>query len=103
MSEKTLKLGNVIVNKKDFHTSKKSIALNLVDIEKVVTSDNFKHSDKGFKYFVGYKKKDIIKPLCIVLSQMSECNKYFDNDEKICLLKTVLVKFNEIWNKIKKT
>ena len=32
MSEKTLKLDNVIVNKKEFHGSKKSIALNLVGI-----------------------------------------------------------------------
>ena len=48
MSEKTLKLSNVEVNKKEF-----------------------KHSDNGFKYFVGYKDDDIIRPLCIVLPQMS--------------------------------
>ena len=31
MSEKTLKFGNVIVNKKEFHTSKQAVVLNLVD------------------------------------------------------------------------
>ena len=34
MSEKTLKFDNVEVNKKEFHTSKKAIALNLVDIHR---------------------------------------------------------------------
>ena len=37
MSEKTLKFGNVEVNKKEFHASKKPIALNLVDIVIIVT------------------------------------------------------------------
>ena len=66
MSEKTLKFGNFIVNEneKEFHTSKKSVALNLADI---VVSDKFKHSDKGFKYFFVYKNGDIMRPLCIVL------------------------------------
>lgn len=34
MSEKTLKLVNVIANKNKFHASKKSITINLVDTEK---------------------------------------------------------------------
>ena len=38
MSDKTLKFGNVEFNKKGFHTSKKPIALNLVDIDKIVIS-----------------------------------------------------------------
>ena len=39
MSEKTLKFGNVIIKKKEFHASKKSIALNLVEIDKIITSN----------------------------------------------------------------
>ena len=34
MSEKALKFGNVIVITKEFHTSKKLITLNLIDIVK---------------------------------------------------------------------
>ena len=44
MSEKTLKFGDVEFNKKEFHASKQPIALNLVDIDKVVKSDKFKLS-----------------------------------------------------------
>ena len=45
MSEKTLKFGDVIVNKKEFHSSKQANPLNLVDADKIVISDEFKHSD----------------------------------------------------------
>ena len=49
MSEKALKFGNAIVNKKEFDAFKKSIPLNLVDTDKIVIFDRFKHSDHGSK------------------------------------------------------
>ena len=55
ISGKTLKFDNIEVNKKEFHASKQGIDLNLVDVNKIVTSDKFRHSGKGFKYFIGYK------------------------------------------------
>ena len=45
-----------------------------VNVEQIVVSNKFKHSDKGFKYFIGYWEDDIVKPLCIILPQMSGCN-----------------------------
>ena len=75
MSEQTLKCGDTVVNKKEFHASKQAIALNLVDTNKIVVSDKFKYSDDGFKYFIGYlhddDDDDVIRPLCIVLPQLS--------------------------------
>ena len=68
MSEKTLKFDNIEINKKEFHKSKQPIDLNLVDTNKVVISDKFKHSDDGFNFFIGYEEDDIVKPLCIILS-----------------------------------
>ena len=50
MSEQTLKFGDIVVNKKEFHASKQAIASNLVDINKIVISDKFKHND-GSKFF----------------------------------------------------
>ena len=60
MSEKTLKFGNVIVNKKEFHASKQTITLNLVDTDKIIVSDKLKRIGNGFKHFIGYKEDDII-------------------------------------------
>ena len=41
MSEKTLRFGNVETNKKEFYGSKQTVALNLVDTDKIVISDKF--------------------------------------------------------------
>ena len=69
MSEKTLKFNNVRVNKKEFHKSKQPIDLNLVTMDQIVIPDKFKYSDNGFKYFIGYQKDEIVKPLCIILQR----------------------------------
>ena len=55
MSEKTLKFDNIRVNKKEFHKSELPIDLDLINVDQIVVSDKFKHSDDGFKYFIGYK------------------------------------------------
>ena len=82
MSKMTLKFGNVEVNKKEYHASKQPIALDSVLINKIVVSDKFEHSDKGFKYFISYKDDNIIRPLCIILPQMSGYIKYSENGGK---------------------
>ena len=111
MSQKTLKSGDIVVNKKEFHTSEQAIALNSVKTGKILVSYKFKHSDDGFKYFIGYLHDDdddddeVIRPLCIVLSQMSGYIKYLDNGGKNMSFKiedeSVYLKYTEIWNKIK--
>ena len=70
MSGWPLKFDNIEVNKKESHGSKQPINLNLVDINKIALSDKFKHSDKSFKYFIGYKDDNIVRPLCNILPQM---------------------------------
>ena len=79
MSEKTLKCGNIRVNKKEFHKSKQPVDLDLINIDQIVVSHKFKQSDSGFKYFIGYKEGEIVKPLCIILPQMTGYIEYFEN------------------------
>ena len=106
-SGKTLKCDNFEVNKKEFYASKQSIILNLLDTSKVVISNKFRHSDDGFKCFISYKDDSIIKPFCIILPQMSGYIKYYENGPKnisfVIKGDSVLTKYNENWNKIKKT
>ena len=71
MSEKTLKFNNIRVNKKEFHKSKQPIELMSANVDQIVISDKFKHSDEGFKYFIGYQEDGIVKPLCIILPEIS--------------------------------
>ena len=42
-----------------------------VNLDQIVISDKFKHSDEGFKYVIGYQEGEIFKPLCIILPQTS--------------------------------
>ena len=77
--------------KKKFYSSKKAILLDSVDLSKIVVSSKWKLNDTTYKYFCGYLDNDttessfserIIQPLCVILPQMNEYIKYFDNSEK---------------------
>ena len=96
MSEKTLKFNNIRLNKKEFHKSKEPIDLMSVNVDQIVVSDKFKHNNEGFKYFIGYQEGEIVKPLCIILPQMSGYIKYFENGSKNM---SFLIKDNEVWDK----
>ena len=70
MSQKTLQFDNIVVNKKEFLKSTQPTDLHLVNVVQIVISNKFKHNDYGFKYFIGYKKNDIARPLFIILLQV---------------------------------
>ena len=82
MSEQTLKFNSIKLNKKEFHKSKQAIDFSLVTVDQIVVSDKFKHSDDGFKCFICYQESETVKPLCIILPQMSGYIKYFENSGK---------------------
>ena len=69
----------------------------------MVISDKFKHTNDGFKYFIGYQEDNIIRPLCIILPQLSGYIKCYENGGTICILWlkmiVLLVKYNETWKK----
>ena len=104
-SEKTLKFDNIKLNKKEFHKSKQPFNLDLINLDQIVVSDKCKHRDDGFKYFIGYQEGEVVKPLCIILLQMTGYIKYFENGDKNMSFMVkddnVLDKSNKIWVKIK--
>ena len=82
MSEKILKLDNIILNEKKFYSSTEPVDLLSVELDQIVVSHKFKHNGDGFKCFIGYLKGEIVKPLSIILPQMSGYIKYFENGSK---------------------
>ena len=104
MSGKALKFNNIRLNKKKFHKSKEPINLLSVIVDQIVVSGKFKRNNKGFKYFIGYQKGETVKPLCIILPQMSAYIIYFENfDKKMPFLikdDEVCDKYNKIWDVI---
>ena len=93
------------INKKEFHKSKQPVDLASVNVDQIVISGKFKHNDEGFKYFIGYKKGETVKPLCIILPQMNGYIKYFENGSKNMSFfikdDDVLYKYNKIGDKVK--
>ena len=79
--------------------------LDSVDLSKIVVSSRWKLNDTTYKYFCGYLNNDVIKPLCVILLQMNEYIKYFDDGGKNMSFVTddekVYEKYDEIWNVVK--
>ena len=92
--KKTLKFINIRLNKKEFHKSKEPMKLMSVIVDQIVVSDKFKHNNEGFKYFIGYQEGGIVKPLCIILPQMSGYIKYFESGGKNM---SFFIKDDEVW------
>ena len=99
LSEKTLKFNNIRLNKKELRKSKELIDLMLVNVDQIVVSDKFKHNNESFKHFIGYLEGGIVKPLCIILLQMSGYIKYFENSGKN---RSFLIKDDREWEKDRK-
>ena len=81
---------------KEFH--KEPINLMSVIVDEIVVSDKLKHNNEGFKYFIGYQESVIVKPLCIILPQISGYIKYLKMGQKMFFL----IKDDEVWEKYKK-
>ena len=95
MSLQKIKFGDKEVDKKEFYSSKHAILLDSVDLSKIVVSNKWKINDATCKYLCGYLDNDVVRPLSVILPQMSGYIKYFDDGAK-------KMSFMEIWNVIKK-
>ena len=96
---------NIILNKKEFYSSKQAVSLDSVDLNKIFVSKKWKIDDTTYKYFCGYLNNDVIKPLCVILPQMNRYIKYFEDGGKNMSFVTddekVYEKCNEIWEAIR--
>ena len=70
-----------------------------VDVDQIAVSEKFKHNNQSFKHFIGYLEVEIVKPLCIILPQMSGYIKYFENDGKNM---SFMIKDDEVWDRYDK-
>ena len=100
MSSQKIKFGEKEFNKKDFYSSKQAILLDSVNKSKIIVSDKWKINDTTIKFFIGYLNEDVIKPLCIILAQISGFIKYFYDDGRNMSFKiedrNIYFKYSEI-------
>ena len=101
-----IKFGDKEVDKKKFYSSKHAILLDSVDLSKIVVSNKWKINDTTCKYLCGYLNDDVVRPLCVILPQMSGYIKYFDDGAKNMSFirddKEIYAKYKKIWDVIKK-
>ena len=92
-----------------FTKIKKPFIVEDIDISKILVSlKKEPYGEKSFRYFIGYNDDDVIRSLCIRLSQMVDYVKHFKNNSdegnKTMFFNVtenkLLKKYNKIWDKI---
>ena len=106
MNGKNINFDNKNIKKRDFYNKNKKIFnIDDTDVNKILVSKKEQYGEyNSFKYFIGYNDNNIIRPLYLELSQMTEyINKFEKNKITMSLMvkaKQRLANYNKIWKKI---
>ena len=92
------------INKSNSYKNKKLSKIDDIHVNKILTSKKELYGKRSsFKHFIGYNNNDVIRPLCIKLSQMIGYVKYFDSNKTISFRASdneLLKKYTKIWGKV---
>ena len=90
----------------EFYKNKEVNSIDDIDVNKILVSKNEPYGTKNsFKYFIWYNDNDVIRPLCVRLSQMTGCARTFDENASMSCSannKQLLKNYNKIWKKVDK-
>ena len=106
MNGKNINFDNKKIKKSDFYNKNKKIFnIDDIDVNKILVSKKAQYDKyNSFKYFIGYNDNDVIRPLYLGLSQMTDyINKFDRNKITMSLMvkdKQLLKNYNKIWKKI---
>ena len=104
MSGKSINFDDKKINKSSFYKNKKLFSLNDIDVNKTLVSKKESSGTKNsLKYFIGYNDGDVIRPLCILLPQMTGYVKYFDSNKTMSFKVSdnkLLKKYKKTWKKV---
>ena len=103
MSGKSINFDDKKINKSSFYENKKLFNLHDLDVNKILVSKKESYGTKNsLKYFTGYDD-DVIRLLCINLSQIIGYVKHFDSNKTMSFKVSdnkLLKKYNKIWGKL---
>ena len=72
MSGNNLNSDDKKIKRSDFYKNKKVLQIDNIDVNKILVSKEEPYgTQNSFKYFIGYNDNDVIRPLCLKLSQMT--------------------------------
>ena len=94
MSGKSIKFGDKKIKKSEFYKNKKITSIDdNIDVNKILVSKKEWYGTKNsYKYFIGYNDNNVMRPLCVRLSQMTGYAKKFD-ENATCLLELTINSF----------
>ena len=106
MSGKNINFNDKKIRKSDFYKNKKAFQIDDIDVNKKLVSKKEPYGTKNaLKYFIGYNDSDVIRPLCVRLSQMTGFTKKFNENATMSFRvksKQFLKNYNKIWEKVEK-
>ena len=108
MNGKNINFDNKKIKKSDFYNKNKKIFnIDDIDVNKILVSKKVQYDKyNSFKYFIGYNDNDVIRPLYLGLSQMTDyINKFDRNKITMSLMvkdKQLLKNYNKIWKKFER-
>ena len=90
----------------EFCQNKKIFQIDNIDVNKILVSKKESYGTKNvLKQFIGYNDNDVIRSLCLRLSQMtSYAKKFNENAMRMSFRvnnKQLLKNYNKIWEKLK--
>ena len=102
MGKKIIKFEDIEIEQYKFYKHNSPISINEIDIHEIVVSNKLPFGKQDFKYFIGYKDDQKIRPFCIFFSKMSTYRSLDKNNCMYFLIKEAKVfdKYNEIWEKV---
>ena len=109
MSAENINFDDKKIKTSDFSKNKKPFKIDDIDVNKILVSKKESYGiENALKYFIGYNDNDIIRPLCLRLSQMIGYVKKFDENTTATIIslrvsdKNLLKNYNKIWEKVEK-
>ena len=106
MSRKNIHFDDKKIRKSEFYKNKKVFQIDEIDVNKILVSKKESYGTKNaLKYFIGYNDDDVIRPLCVRLSQMTGYARKFDKNVTMSFRannKQALKNYNKIWEKVEK-
>ena len=98
--------GDKKFKKSDFYKNKKVTKIDDTDVDKILVSKEEPNGTKNsFKYFIGYNDNDVIRLLCLKLSQMAGYDRKTEGNTTMSFKirdKQLLKKYNQIWKRVEK-
>ena len=106
MSEKNINFSDKKIRKSDFYKNKKINNIEDINVDNILVSKKEPYGTKNsFKYFIGYNDNDVIRPLCIKLSQKTGYVRKFNENLTMSFRvndKRLLKNYNKILEKVEK-